>query len=97
MKHVPIDKIAAEDRLRACDAIQTALVFLLNEAEERDSDSLVSTMQVISAMQVQCEYLQQELDSLREILRLSGEAPSEAPHVCACEAMRKLQEKGLAS
>lgn len=82
---VPIDKIAAEDRLGACDAIHLALVFLLKEAEESPSDSL------ISAMQVQCEYLQQELDSLREILRLSGEVPS----LCACEAMRKLQGRGL--
>jgi hypothetical protein len=80
---VPIDKIAAEDRLGACDAIHLALTFLLKEAEETNSDAL------INAMQVQLEYLGQELDSLREILRLSGEVPDKAADtLCACSAVR---------
>lgn len=85
MNVVPIDKIAAEDRLGACDAIHMALVFLLKEAEESVSDALVS------AMTVQCEYLSQELDSLRAILQLCGEVPDKAADtLCACSAMRKV-------
>jgi hypothetical protein len=100
MKHVPIDMGAAEDRLRACDAIHTALDVLLKSAEESSSDAL------LDAMRIQLEYLHQELESLRAILHLSGETfvdptngkavPAFSPErLCACEAMRKLKEKGL--
>lgn len=93
-QHVPIDKVAADDRLRACDAIHLSLTVLLKEADEGDGPSGA----LINAMSIQLEFLDEELHSLREIVRLSGEVPSEPrsePRLCACEAMRKLQEAGL--
>jgi hypothetical protein len=87
---VTIDKIAAEDRLRACDAIHTALYFLLAETKETDSDA------IRTAISVQLEYLEQELSSLRAILLGGSEAPSEpASDYCFCRTFKKLQAAGL--
>jgi len=83
------DKVAVEDKLIACESIQRILDLLCEDGSP-DLDTMGS-------IQVMVDYLKMELDSLRCCLLLGGgepEVPSE-PRLCACAAMRKLQEAGL--